>query len=180
VYNLEVGQWHNFLVGVSGVVVHNTGCLAQEIDNILPNLKNSAHYDLQGTGIYQGVGGHHPIMKAAFKDAANYDLKKAFSVSTDKLDEVWKANNTGVLPNVHGKISGSQNNLYNAFAKNRATGEILTIDKMAEIEIKAMTMNGIPKDVATGWVVKALEDLKIQGVTEIKNIPWNGLNTPKP
>jgi hypothetical protein len=24
VYNLEVGQWHNFLVGVSGVVVHNS------------------------------------------------------------------------------------------------------------------------------------------------------------
>jgi hypothetical protein len=30
--------------------------------------------------------------------------------------------------------------------------------------------------VATGWVVKALEDLKAQGVTEIKNIPWNGVN----
>jgi hypothetical protein len=28
VYNLEVGQWHNFLVGVSGVVVHNTGCFS--------------------------------------------------------------------------------------------------------------------------------------------------------
>jgi hypothetical protein len=35
---------------------------------------------------------------------------------------------------------------------------------------------GIPEDVAIGWVVKALEELKIQGVTEIKNIPWNGLN----
>jgi hypothetical protein len=35
---------------------------------------------------------------------------------------------------------------------------------------------GIPKDVATGWVVKSLEDLKVQGVTEITNIPWNGLN----
>jgi death-on-curing family protein len=26
VYNLEVGQWHNFLVGKSGVVVHNGPC----------------------------------------------------------------------------------------------------------------------------------------------------------
>jgi hypothetical protein len=26
VYNLEVGQWHNFLVGKSSVVAHNTGC----------------------------------------------------------------------------------------------------------------------------------------------------------
>jgi hypothetical protein len=34
VYNLEVGQWHNFLVGQSAVVVHNTGCrllLADEV-----------------------------------------------------------------------------------------------------------------------------------------------------
>jgi hypothetical protein len=35
---------------------------------------------------------------------------------------------------------------------------------------------GIPEDVATGWVVKALEDLKVQGIIEIKNIPWNGVN----
>jgi hypothetical protein len=35
---------------------------------------------------------------------------------------------------------------------------------------------GIPEDVATGWVVKALEDIKLQGVTEIKKIPWNGIN----
>ncbi|MBI3511853.1 MAG: hypothetical protein HY064_14425 [Bacteroidetes bacterium] len=47
---------------------------------------------------------------------------------------------------------------------------------MAEIEIKAMTNVGIPKDIATGWVVKGLEDLKIQGVEKITNIPWNGLN----
>ena len=26
-YNLEVGQWHNFLVGCSGVVAHNGPCL---------------------------------------------------------------------------------------------------------------------------------------------------------
>lgn len=47
---------------------------------------------------------------------------------------------------------------------------------MANIEIQAMVNSGIPQDIATGWVVKALEDLKLQGVTEIKNIPWNGSN----
>jgi hypothetical protein len=31
VYNLEVGQWHNFLVGVSGVVVHNGPCHWDEL-----------------------------------------------------------------------------------------------------------------------------------------------------
>ena len=47
---------------------------------------------------------------------------------------------------------------------------------MSNIEIKAMTNIGIPEDIATGWVVKALEDIKLQGVTEIKKIPWNGIN----
>ncbi|MDF7819258.1 hypothetical protein P1X15_16685 [Runella sp. MFBS21] len=50
---------------------------------------------------------------------------------------------------------------------------------MADIEIRAMTLAGIPQDIATGWVVKALEDLKNKGVTTITNIPWNGLNKNK-
>ena len=54
--------------------------------------------------------------------------------------------------------------------------KILTSDKMAEIEIKVMTNVGVPKDVAKGWVIKALEDLKAQGVKVITNIPWNGIN----
>ena len=47
---------------------------------------------------------------------------------------------------------------------------------MAEIEIEAMVKAGIPRDVATGWVIKALEDLKKQGVKFITQIPWNGSN----
>lgn len=47
---------------------------------------------------------------------------------------------------------------------------------MADIEIKAMKNVGIPEDFAKGWVVKAFEALKAKGVTEIKNIPWNGTN----
>ncbi|SDE29034.1 hypothetical protein [Riemerella columbipharyngis] len=34
----------------------------------------------------------------------------------------------------------------------------------------------IPEDIATGWVVKALEDLQEKGVKSITNIPWNGVN----
>ncbi len=94
-----------------------------------------------------------------------YDLKKAFSVSISKLDEI--------KVRIHAKITGQQNSLYSAFAK---TDEILTIEKMADIEIQAMVNSGVPKDIATGWVVKALEDLKVQGVKIITNIPWNGLN----
>lgn len=52
----------------------------------------------------------------------------------------------------------------------------MSLDEMADIEIQSMVNSGIPEDVATGWVVKSIEDLKLQGVTEIKNIPWNGVN----
>ncbi|MBK9591010.1 MAG: hypothetical protein IPO32_05730 [Crocinitomicaceae bacterium] len=47
---------------------------------------------------------------------------------------------------------------------------------MADIEIQAMVNVGIPSDIATGWIIKALEDLKIQGVSDVYNIPWNGVN----
>nr|WP_153841251.1 hypothetical protein [Ornithobacterium rhinotracheale] len=52
----------------------------------------------------------------------------------------------------------------------------MEIGEMAKIEIKAMINAGIPEDVATGWVVKALEDLQEKGVKSITNIPWNGVN----
>ncbi|WP_346880689.1 hypothetical protein [uncultured Algibacter sp.] len=52
----------------------------------------------------------------------------------------------------------------------------MSVDDMARIEVNAMVEAGIPEDVAKGWVVRALEDLKNQGVSEIKNIPWNGVN----
>jgi len=45
-----------------------------------------------------------------------------------------------------------------------------------EIERQAMIQSGIPEDIANGWIIKGVEGLKKQGVTEITNIPWNGLN----
>ncbi|GIZ16113.1 hypothetical protein [Capnocytophaga catalasegens] len=67
------------------------------------------------------------------------------------------------------------NKLYTVWRKANPN-KTLEIDDMAEIEIKAMVNAGISEDIATGWVIKALEDLKEKGVTAIKNIPWNGVN----
>lgn len=109
------------------------------------------------------------MAKKAFEDIKEYDYKKAFSVSPKILDEI-----SGII-NIHPKITGQQNTLYTAWRKTNPN-KTLEIDDMAEIEIKAMVNVGIPEDIATGWVVKALEDLKAKGVTTIKNIPWNGVN----
>ncbi|MGG8496891.1 hypothetical protein ACQY1Q_10770 [Tenacibaculum sp. TC6] len=134
-----------------------------KVDNLVNSLKNKAKFDLNGTGQYSVVKGHHPLAKSAFKSDKFYDIQKAFSVSTESLGG----------QSVHYAITGNQNRLYSAFAK---TGEVLTIDKMANIEIKAMVDAGIPENIATGWVIKALEDLKAQGVKVISHVPWNGIN----
>ena len=156
-------------------VINNVGSFANQIDNTVSRLTSKAKFALNNTGEYKVVAGHHPMAKKAFEGDLVYDYQKAFSVKPSALDDAWKTANTGVPQNIHGKITGQQNSLYSAW-KQANPNTKLTIDAMADIEIKAMKNVGIPEDVATGWVVKSLEDLKAQGVTEIKNIPWNGVN----
>ena len=109
------------------------------------------------------------MAKKAFEGDLEYDFRKAFSVATSQLDKI-----SGTI-NLHPKITGQQNKLYTAW-KRTNPDKSLTIEDMVNIEIQSMKNVGIPEDVAVGWVIKALEDLKKQGVKEIKNIPWNGLN----
>ena len=163
--DIKSNGWQKWVDDINGVVK----VVSKQIDDVLPSLKAKARYVLDGTGEYKTVKGHHPTAKKAFEGDAAYDYNEAFSVSTSQLDEV-----SGIR-GIHSKITGQQNSLYSAW-KQANPNKKLTIDVMADIEIKAMTNVGIPEDVATGWVVKALEDLKLQGVTEIKNIPWNGVN----
>ncbi|WP_042248914.1 hypothetical protein [Jejuia pallidilutea] len=75
----------------------------------------------------------------------------------------------------HTAITGKQRSLYTAW-KRANPHKTMTINDMARIELDAMVQTGIPEDVARGWIVKALEDLKNQGVSAIINIPWNGVN----
>ena len=148
----------------------------KNLDNTIAKLKSKAKYVLEGTGEYNKVKGHHPVAKKAFEDIKEYDYKKAFSVSPNTLQEIWKKHNPNTLQiDVHQKITGQQISLYTTWRKANPN-KTLEIDDMAEIEIKAMVNVGIPENIATGWVVKALGDLKEQGVTAIKNIPWNGVN----
>lgn len=47
----------------------------------------------------------------------------------------------------------------------------MRMDEMVEIEIQAMTTHKIPEDVARGWVIKALEDIKAETIT---HLPFTG------
>ncbi|EKB54077.1 hypothetical protein HMPREF9699_02120, partial [Bergeyella zoohelcum ATCC 43767] len=147
----------------------------KNIDGVINNLKKRAKYILEGTGEYRRVGGHHPLAKKAFEGVENYDYKKAFSIKPSSLEDAWKTVNAGIPQNIHAKVTGNQNALYSAWRKANPLKQ-MEIGEMADIEIKAMVNAGIPEDIATGWVVKALEDLQAKGVKSIANIPWNGVN----
>ncbi|MBF7093607.1 hypothetical protein IUY40_18915 [Flavobacterium sp. ALJ2] len=147
----------------------------KNLDETLNKLKQKAKYVLEGTGEYSVVKGHHTLAKKAFDNVKEYDYKKAFSVKPSALEDAWKTVNSGVPQNIHAKITGQQSSLYTAWKKANPLKK-MDMEIMADIEIKAMKNVGIPEDVATGWVVKSLEEIKINGVTEIKNIPWNGVN----
>ena len=138
---------------------------SENLNTTISNLKKKAKYVLEGTGEYEKVGGHHPLAKKAFEGIEEYDYKKAFSVSKETLGGQA----------IHSKVTGQQNKLYTEWKKANPD-KILEIDEMADIEIQAMVNSGIPEDIATGWVVKALEELKEKGIKSIKNIPWNGTN----
>lgn len=89
------------------------------------------------------------------------------------MDCAWKSANSGVPINLHQQITSQQNIVHTELAKTRG---VLTLQKMAQIEIKAMINKGILEGIAAGCVIKALEGLKAQGVRIITNIPWNGVN----
>jgi hypothetical protein len=52
-------------------------------------------------------------------------------------------------------VSGRGLRLYNEFGN---TGKEFTLDVRIRIEIQSMVASGIPSDVATGWVIRALKD----------------------
>ena len=177
VYNLEVKDLHNFLVGDEGVVVHNSYIIKECFNSAVDYLKSNAKYFLNGTGKYKTVGGHHPLAKKAFELDSKYNLDEAFSISPNSLKEAWKLGNPGVPPaNIHNLITGKQNSLYSSWRASNPAPAKMTFRDMIEIERQAMMQSGIPEDVANGWIIKGVEDLKKLGVKEITNIPWNGTN----
>ena len=108
------------------------------------------------------------MAKKAFEGSPKYNANEAFSVSKNTLENIGGAG-------VHSTITGKQNSLYSAWKAANPT-RTMTLDDMQKIEIQAMKQAGIPEDIATGWMVKALEDLKRQGTEKLANIPWNGVN----
>jgi hypothetical protein len=72
--------------------------------------------------------------------------------------------------------TGKQRSYYANWRNTNPANTKLLIDDMVDIDLRAMKDVGIPEDIARGWIIKSLEDLKYQGVIEIEKIPWYGIN----
>ena len=149
VYNLEVKDWHNFLVG-EGLVVHNGYKLFKKVlERFKKKLLKGAEFIEDGTGLYKKVHGHHPISKGLFRDmfGSDSDFKKwcdnIYSISSNKLNEI-----VGKV-GVHTKITGRQNNLYSQWRKAHP-GKTMSLRNVIDIEIQAMTDSGVPLSKAKG------------------------------
>lgn len=138
------------------------------VDYLKTNVKYVGTYGKYGKN-GSVTAGHHPLIGKAFEGDPKYIYDDALSVSKNTLEQYG---GTGV----HAKITGKQISGYKAWRTANPSPAKLSFADMIEIERQAMIQSDIPEDVANGWIIKAVEDLKKQGVTEITHIPWNGLN----
>ena len=70
-------------------------------------------------------------------------------------------------------ITGYQATAYREFGKSNNS---ITLEQMAEIEVKAMTDAGIPEHYAAAWIHYALKDLETtNNITQVFKIPYKKL-----
>ncbi len=113
---------------------------------------------------YKAGGGHHVPAKKAFEGpagyTAGYDPQKALAIPKAELEKL------GVD---HRLVTGSQRTGYIDFAK---TGQPLTWEAIAKIEVDALVKGKMKLDMAESTVAKAIEALKASGVSAPVRIPW--------
>lgn len=105
-------------------------------------------------------GGHHLPAKSMFEGAAGYNLNQALAIPNAELARL------GIN---HGLVSGAQQTLYRAFAK---TGKTLTWEAVTKIEMQALVRGGMASGMAQATVQKAIQALKVAGVSGPTRIPW--------
>jgi hypothetical protein len=182
VYNLEVKDLHNFLVGDEGAVVHNDYSLEDCLKEIIADLgknnkpKNKTNKGNNAIGPYNSgtnkVRGHHIPPKSAFKDDPAYNENDAWSISPEALDE-----ETGIEKAHSGCINGAQGKAYREWyrlnSENNVLKKELTLADIIEIELNVLISCGISLKVARGWIAELLRNFKGKNIT---NIPY--MNKP--
>jgi RHS repeat-associated protein len=111
-------------------------------------------------GAYKDVGGHHVHAKQAFKGRPGYDLRDAYSVSAEMLEQY------GVR---HADVTAAQQRLFRSLD---ASGSPNNLTQHSRIAYKALTEAGMPPKVAAELVAESQSQLIRNGVFEPARIPW--------
>ncbi len=141
VYNVETTE-HVYRVGSLGTLVHNS-CASWS------------------KGAYSLVGGHHVHAKAAFKNAARYSKRKAFSIGQDFMQSRgWS----------HQAMTAKQRQLFDQLAR---TGRPNTLKEHSRIAVESLHAGGATRAQARRLVAESLLNLRKQALRAPTNIPWN-------
>ena len=106
------------------------------------------------------MGGHHIHSKAGFKNNANYDPKKGFSISQDYMNQRgWN----------HQAMTNKQRELFRELA---SSGRANTIFEHNRIAVEALQAGGASLAQARSLVAESLLNLRRQGALSPTNIPW--------
>lgn len=135
--------------------------LAKVSNAVIAGSELKTPIDLNGTGEYRNVKGHHVHAKAAFKDSMQYDPNKGFSIS----QEFMKKN--GIR---HEKVTATQRKLFTELAESGRPNTLAEHTRIARESLKA---GGAADEVIEPLINKSLENLANQGITQPTNIPWN-------
>ena len=102
------------------------------------------------------------MAKSLFRGGTNYSKSRALSVPLKELERLGLD---------HAVITAAQRRAYTKFA---GSGNLLTLEGAASIEVKVLVKAGLDPKTAKALVKAALDDVVRMGVSAPSNIPWNG------
>jgi RHS repeat-associated protein len=147
---------------IAGFVYHSSEDLYEENGGVSSALKALAKRGIRLLPYGGKGGGHHILSKALFRGDDLYDVNKALAIPNETLTSLRLS---------HPSLSGTQRTLY---AEARRSGQILTIDGAAEIEIRALMRHGVDRTTARQIVRAAVDDLASGGINRVSYHPGMG------
>jgi hypothetical protein len=178
VYNLEVGQWHNFLVGKSGVVVHNGPCKVsfEEFVNTVDDFKpggSKEHLAQEAYDLFKSG-----VEKKEWKKLETFF--KQHEVNPAGGGKVWPPNNGGFNDELVNFKKGQKFDRFQekVYGHDGQIPELVGSHTAPKLNGKAYTyeqraLKAAEKENALYYEIEILEDLPFGGQSA-DVIPWFG------
>ena len=175
---MEVGQWHNFLVGRSGVVVHNGPCNVtfEEFVNTVSDFKPGGAKEHLAQDAYDLF--KSSAEKGKWKDLENYF--KQHQINSAGGGKVWPPNNGGFNEEIIQLKKGQKFDRFQekVYGSDGQLPELSGVYTAPKINGKAFTyeqraLKAAESENALYYEIEVLEDLPFGGQSA-DVIPWFG------